>query len=76
MLIAVSSHREPEPLDLAAFERLLHDPDRLAQLLDAHQVTGVGIPFLAHGHVEIVLLVAGIGKRFANVLTASESPMG
>ena len=48
-------------------QRLLDDLERLAHLLHADQVAGVHIAFGAGRDLEIVLLVAGVGPRLAQV---------
>ena len=49
-------------------ERLLDDAQRLAHLFHAHQVAGVNIPISLGGDVELILLVAGVGLGFAQVM--------
>jgi hypothetical protein len=48
-------------------QRLVEDPRRLAHLLDPHEITVVDVPLGSDRHLEVVVLVAGIGALLAKV---------
>src|SRR5262249_18465923 len=49
------------------FQALLHDADRLAHLLHAHEIAVVAVAVLADGNVEIEFRVTFVGLRLAQI---------